>query len=389
MKIRISLEKLLLVIFFVCLFGIHVWKIPQIAGNAVLAVSGSLIYVYLFVRRDRKASVIALLTVLAGCLMLLSMLYNGNASIYELLWIPCYMGPAWLLYSRNFDSRLFETVFYLTGGFFLLCMGLGIESSDIFLYGSRNEISKMMVFHMALVYISRQKNGKKIVYLPAILNGIISLWGQGRTGVFCAVFFLAALICIDVLCGSIRKSSGLIKAFFVAAAGLAAVFTVGQKYMKQFLARMNQQGLFTSRSYIWEQYWESLKASWENVAFGNAYSSGYWLNFYQNPHNAFLNLHMEFGIVGLCAVTFGLLCYFFGKLRKKELLLLAVFMTVLLRSFFDWVAFPGSFDVLYWFFLFEVLFGSRFPGRAAEGRNREKNGLRVVNAGRNQERKQI
>ena len=46
-------------------------------------------------------------------------------------------------------------------------------------------------------------------------------------------------------------------------------------------------------------------------------------------------------------------------------------MTVLLRSFFDWVAFPGSFDVLYWFFLFEVLFGSRFPGRAAGEKSRK------------------
>ena len=92
-----------------------------------------------------------------------------------------------------------------------------------------------------------------------------------------------------------------------------------------------------------------------NLLFGVPFSDYSLLNHFQNPHNSFLMLHAEFGLLGLLIVGVVLIIWFMQKVKKKLWFECAIGIAIIMRACLDWMAFPGIADVFFWCAVIEVV----------------------------------
>lgn len=113
------------------------------------------------------------------CLILSSM-YNHNASIKEVLWIWSYMGAALALVSFKIDSRWISVMFYVLAGYFFLCIIMRRSVHYILYSTSRNGISLLMIlWHYFCMFVERVIKWKLCICLQ-LLTWLyqFGLWGE-------------------------------------------------------------------------------------------------------------------------------------------------------------------------------------------------------------------
>lgn len=392
---KVTLPNMLMLVFVVCVLLSNLIPVPGIVGSAMISLCGCVCYLYVFIKKrgDAKLWKITGFAVFLSLCMFASSLYNHNAGLKEILWVWCYMGAALLLYSFEIDERWMQLVFYLLSAYFIICIVMQRGVHYILYNTSRNGISCLLLFVMLLIYLCRDTK-KRVIYLPATLSVIISVWSLGRAGVLASVFFLIGIatygLVKDGWKNTWKRFLGIIVFMAVSMLLLVKVFPTNETLRPQdvkssqteikdgkaekvadsqtvqaqndkktettFISRFSAYGFKSVRLSIWAEYLIGTVQSIPNFLLGVDCSKGELLSYYRQPHNSYLELHAKFGLAGFATVMTMLLVVFIRLCRGREGLLLLIMATCGLRALLDWTAFPGSLDMFFWFLCFYKVF---------------------------------
>ena len=384
---KMDVPNLLVVSLVVLVLARNLLPIPGIVSNMMIAGCGCLGFLYVFLKKYKEKSmwkVVALALFLSVC-MLCSIFYNHNASLGEVLWIWCFMGTALLLCWFEIDKTWFVYLFFLLAAYFLVCIVM-CRNVNAILYGtSRNGIAALLLFLMLGVYLGQRKS-EMIWYLPVALSVVISAWSLSRAGLLVSAFFGVAVLFYDFIIrkkGSIKRLVWTVGIMAVSFFLIINVFPsndsdvyledgdmqyvneehgntgeeIGSKTDDEnnvtIMNKFQGQGLKSTRLKIWSEYFTRMMHSGKEFFLGVTYDDGEFLQKYQNPHNGYLELHSKFGLLGFVTVMVLLLVTFWRECNRKDIFGVIIFLTILMRAFFDWIVFPGYYDVLVWFFVFE------------------------------------
>lgn len=337
----------------------HIVAIPPIIANILIAFIGIVSLGYSLIKKKLNNGNVYLVAcgTLFSALLLISFLYNGNSSVDNILWIWSYMGIAILLYEFNISNKVFFLVSYCINILILFYALSGRPAAELLSLGSQNNISVYTIFFMAVAFLS-SFDRKKITlkdYILALLNLIIVAWTGSRAGILASAFLVGAIFLYDFF--RKKTKNEIIKLLLgwttLIIAAICIVVKFMWKYLAELIYKLGRYGTTSIRTVIWKEYIGGTLDSVGNFLCGsNTTNASYqWLSYYDgNTHNAFLMLHAKFGIIGLAVVLTVLLITFIKGIKGKQYMLLIVFMTVILRSFFDWTAFPGLYDVFIWYF---------------------------------------
>lgn len=122
--------------------------------------------------------------------------------------------------------------------------------------------------------------------------------------------------------------------------------------------KINRYGGTSIRTEIWREYILGVLSNAGNFIFGADTSNVmyHWLSFYSgNTHNSFLMLHAKFGIVALLMVIILLFVVLHKSIQEKNYIMMVTVIVAIARMFFDWISFPGLYDILFWYMFLYAL----------------------------------
>lgn len=324
--------------------------------NGIIAFAGLFCYLYYLIRgnkRIRKKSIVY--GSLMSSFLLISYFYNGNANIVNVLWVWSYLGVALLLYEFGVKKIYALAIFVIYIFFFsydYFVNGIAIE--DLLHSGSVNNISTLCIFAVSIYYISKYKDNviAKIDYWPIILIAALSVITATRSSLFAlAIFFVYSFFYNTYV--DKNKGRNLLILLGVVAIAAYLYLSFFDDFGGAIEAKSERYGMESVRTEIWHDYFTGMFENIGNFVFGvpgNDTHYKYLSSYSGNTHNAFLMLHAKFGICGFCIFSVMLIKAFIKSIKRRELILFGVLMLVSLRSSFDWTAFPGILDVIFWFF---------------------------------------
>ena len=345
-KQKIDTPSVLTVVFLLTFFCAKTFPLPDIAANGLIA---CLVYV---MHNEKVSSSYILIASVMTMLILVSMAYNGNASIPEVLWVWCYLGVALILTKYKISSNLLSIVVVIVAFIYGLQILLGVEATDAISSGSGNNISTYILFYVMLVYLKRHEERKKIVYWPSVVAIALSVWGNGRAGILASVVMLILLFLYDYIYVNKGRIGVLLKIIAILIIAMIAMNLYFDSYIESLSAKIDRYGYSSVRTEIWKEYLNSAFDSVWNLIFGVPISYSNTPTFARysgNPHNAFIMLHIKYGLVGFLCVCATSIFFVIKYFKKKNYLSLIVFITWFIRSMFDWTGFPGIFDVLFFY----------------------------------------
>ncbi len=332
-------------------------------GNTIKIIPGLLSFGYAFKICER--TVLRNGIVIVGILsiaMLSSMAYNHNSSMRHVLWFFSYMGVAIILYSFALSDSILRFFIGIVVFVLMLCMLISHHATDVLGHGV-NGLSAFLVFLIFIYLLTLVR--KEIVwplYWPSLLLAITSIWTANRSGILCALVLFAGTLFLSIK----LKRNLTLSLYLVIPLFLFIIFFYGSlnAFDYSVLSRkMNDGFLYSSRTMIWGEY---VKASLDNVwnfMFGPSRDNlKYELmhHYNGNVHNVFFLLHSRCGVFGLGFMLLLLIKSLFMMLRNKNWYLLLLLFFVSLRGMFDWIAFPGLFDVAFFFYAIYTLDVNRY-----------------------------
>lgn len=324
--------------------------VPLIVGNAITALIGvvSLLYVCI-TERDGKTPALLLLVVFgATSLMAVCMAVNGNASLEDLLWPVTYSGPIGILLTKEIGTRVFHFLFYFVAVFYLANALLGIDPSSITATSSRNAISGNVLLLAALLYFSQWQKLSTISLMPAIITVLLCIYGEGRTGILVSVVLLIVVLFQYLFKVKAFALFKVIAVFTLIGLALLLVNTVFSDALQVLFSRFDREGMDTVRYEIWSSYLAEVFSDPKWFIFGAPTDSSWILTYYDgNLHNAFFMLHSRFGMIGFCLVCVTLLLYALFSIKECHVFEVTLIAVLVLRSFYDWIAFTGLYDVFF------------------------------------------
>lgn len=355
-----SIANIIFFSFSLVFIVTHIVNFPSAVANILIAFMGIVCLSYSILKMGVKYGNIYVIAggLLFSALLLVSCLYNGNASVDNLLWVWSYMGIAILIYEFDISNSLFFWISFCFNGFILFYALSGQPAADFLSMGSQNNISVYTIFFMSFAFLSLP-NREKVTfkeYILAALNLIVIAWTGSRAGILAAGFFVGSLCLYNFFRKKTKKE--IVKMLFGGIAlSISAIYLVIKfmwNYLAELIYKLGRYGTSSIRTVIWEEY---IGGAFDNI--GNFLCgpkttdiSYQWLSYYDgNTHNAYLMLHAKFGLIGLSVIFIVLWFTFIKGIKRKQYMLLIVYLTVMIRSLFDWTAFPGLYDVFVWYFV--------------------------------------
>lgn len=362
-KIENRIQIFFLVVFSVVAVGVQLSSITDDQMNMYKALAGLVCLMsYMLFSRNRNIFKKSIgYGIVASVLMLISIFYNGNAREINLLWVWSYLGVALILYQYCIPKNIALFLFYVCSlSFCVVALKGDLQSNEVLEHGSANHVSILCIYCMFLYYISfRNKRNELLPYIPIVIVAFLSLWTANRSGIIsCAIFFVAILFFNNKIS---QKSHSRFRNYVVIAVVAVLLVYFFLNYYAQFdvamESKMDRQGMQSARSFIWADYTRGVFDSIGNMFFGVPGDSDAYpfLKFYSgNPHNSFLVVHSKFGLVGFLVILYVLVKTVWISVKRKDWVILSLLLLVVTRSFFDWTAFPGLYDVMFWYFIFYV-----------------------------------
>ena len=120
------------------------------------------------------------------------------------------------------------------------------------------------------------------------------------------------------------------------------------------ISKLDRYGVESERTIIWSEYYKGVSNSVFNFLFGVNGSDPQFTHLSDhegNTHNAFLMLHAKFGLFGFLLISIYLAKSFVKAYKTRQYVFMALLAVVGIRSIFDWTAFPGLLDVIFYFFI--------------------------------------
>lgn len=350
---KINIPEMLVLFFLITFFCAKTFFSLDLLINGMIAFAGIVCFVYAALKRK---VLLWQWFVAFGLSMLIfvSAIYNGNASILEILWVWCYFGVAIMLKNFKIDSKKISYLLIAITLIYGTSILLGIEATDAIGTGSGNNISTYILFYAFLIYIKRYEEGKKVVYWPSIIAIALSIWGNGRAGLLSSLILFGLVFLYDYKFVS-KEKNALLRKTCILAIGLLFVASLFLKsYIETFFIKLVKYGYSSVRSEIFLEYIVNSLKSIGNFMFGVPMISAttpLLTKYSANPHNAFLMLHAEFGIIGFSYVILMLSRFIIKNFKEKKYMYFIIFIVWFVRSMFDWTGFPGVFDILFFYFV--------------------------------------
>lgn len=294
-----------------------------------------------------------------SCLVIL---LGENFPIGAPLFLMSSIGYAAALNASTVSSHTFRLQFYGYALIFFAYMILGIEASQIFAT-SRNFISIFLLLVAGFYYLGC--NGEKRA--PALDVGMLglffALWANGRSGII--AFGLMVFLTIAFYP---KNWVRIILYVLIMVIGFRLLVPNFDLYNFEIFSlaveRYDRLGLEDVRSEINLDYLIAVSEGVKEIMLGaNLESIPLIVSLNGNPHNSYINLHVNYGIFGVLAL--GLLLVF-SLLRissRKSWLLLILLGGVLFRSLFDVAAFYGPLDVIIYSIFFVSLKYNKYKGK--------------------------
>lgn len=348
------------ILFAIAYMGGHILKIQPLVANFMIALVGIYAFAYSILKKKTKGknSYLILIGMLYSVFMMLSYFYNGNADLMELLWIWAYMGIAILTYEFEVPKKVYWCIAYFI--IILICIFIvGGKTADSLLFmGSQNNISAYVIFFVLMGYLSIMEEKKAINYFPAFLTFAICLWTGSRAGIVSSFLLLVGTFFYNFFAIKGQKAKSLVKWCVLIGFAVWAVNHFFGKYLLELTAKFERYGGGSIRTEIWREYLHGMGNNIGNFFLGVNTSNGryYWLNFYSgNPHNSFFMLHAKFGLLAVVLLIVLVFLVMRKSIKKKNFIMIIILLSASARMFFDWIAFPGLYDVLFWYFALYIL----------------------------------
>lgn len=372
MKKRFS--ALLISIYALVQSFILVIDLNDTTVNTIRVIPGLMCLLFVFLwgtwKTNRKGILIAIVMSLA---MFFSMVYNGNSHPQHFLWIWSFIGVALILYEYGVSARLGLILFYVCSLFFVYAAVTNTGSVKEILYGvSENNISTICILVLFIHLLANlKKEKKKMPYIPALVIMFLSLWTATRSGLLTMGVYLVWAVLYNNL-GKGHKASQIVLLVALAVVISLTFDSIYQTFGVGMQEKVDRYGTESIRTIIWRDYLNASFRDGMNFLFGpmgDDSHNGMFYYYAGNAHNAFLILHSKFGLLGFGFVVIYLIKAISKAIRLKEYYLLSLLMVAIVRSMFDWTAFPGNFDVIFYFFIIYAMDkGKRFEAPIMENR---------------------
>lgn len=240
-------------------------------------------------------------------------------------------------------------------GYIVLIVGIMLYASTVpqrfirqtlFSNVSSNVVSAQTMWLLALMYVgyarSRIRMPIALYILPAVMTFALCVYVGGRSG---AIFSGLALVGAVL---SLRSAGYSIWKILLSASLLSFMLLIGYRALKgdgQFaiISNFSLGGLESSaRAGVINEYIDSLD-SIANLLFGTDLSSLRTVQAVEQPHNSYILLHSNLGIVGFCVIVVLIVRYLIIIARHNIGLMLIV-LSFYLRIATDSVCFFSTLD---------------------------------------------
>ncbi|MGQ7518256.1 O-antigen ligase family protein [Streptococcus suis] len=373
-RLRINNAAMIYTLFAIAFMGGHILKIQSLVANFGIALVGLCAFSYSVLKKGIRGinAYLILIGALYSVFMILSLFYNGNADYLDLLWIWAYMGIAILTYEFEISKRTYWNVAYFIIALICIYIVRGGAADNLLSMGSQNNISTYVIFFVIMGYLSIMKEKRAIKYYSSFLTLAICLWTGSRAGIISASLLLVGTFLYNFLAIKGQKIKSLAKWCVLICFAVWAVTHFLGKYLLGLIAKLDRYGTSSIRTEIWREYIQGIEENIGNFFLGANTSNGTyrWLSFYNgNTHNSFLMLHAKFGLLALGLLIFLIFLVVHKAIKEKNYIMIIILLAASARMFYDWIAFPGLYDVLFWYMYLYILSRQDYEDRRLEQLN--------------------
>lgn len=314
--------------------------------------SGILLLLYSGLRRPVNPIIISTVF-LFSILGLLTSAIDINDTIQSLPQFISNLGYAWALAHARLSIRVIEGALLALIAFFFAHIFSDTNPENVFTI-SRNYISAITILFIAFYIFACNQSERMPSITILILSMVILLWAIGRAGILSGVIILLGIFIMSkkhlfTAIFLVALTSGATLHFRPDVAENLSQITVG-------LERFEQLSTQSQRQIINDEYIESVSVHPSDLLFGAPLNT---INAIQqvdgNPHNAFISLHVMFGISGVIIFGTIFLLSIWNLTKNREHLLTLMLLVGAFRSLFDSTAFHGPMDVVMFYCLFKGL----------------------------------
>ncbi len=350
--------ELLVVLFSVVYALVKASNAEDGRYNIYIASFGLLCFAFYLIMGNRRILVQSIIVgVAASLFMIISILYNDNAKIEYLLWIWCYMGVALVFNEYRLSNLSAFFICYFIEILFLSKALMWGSSSDysgaeMFIEGN-NSISVLCLYASSIFYITKYLNNHKasLSYIPVLLMIFLSTLYANRGGILAGGILFLFIFYFNMKISSSKFKNYLI--FLIIAIAVYYVFKIGyDTFGAGMQYKLEHIGGESSRTEVWGEYIGACFDNFLNLFLGVPCFDGAYpviKNVSGNIHNSFLILHSKFGLIPfIWMMVVQVKCIRYLK-KIKCVALAYCLISIYARSFFDWAAFPGIFDVFFWY----------------------------------------
>ena len=218
---------------------------------------------------------------------------------------------------------------------------------------SYNFISVLALLYFGLYCLTRIKNNKPLSLKDGLLFLVVCCMAYGRGGIISAVCFLSLLLLVKFCKSRMGANKKVLIGFLVL---FSIIF-----FHSLLLDRLSDYEVFgkfrkmgmesNGRADIWLHFISNSFSSIKDFILGanpsKIFNDG-------NLHNSYLQMYANFGFVFFLSnvfITIFILIYYSRK-RSRNIWLLILFVTFIVRALLDRVCFRGHCEILYFYFIF-------------------------------------
>ncbi|MDE6873033.1 MAG: hypothetical protein K2P87_01040 [Lachnospiraceae bacterium] len=283
---------------------------------------------------------LVLLFVLSG---VLNILFVGNTSVFDIVFLVFFAGIYQLLVDDELDERFILAAIYLDCllvAFTIIKTGLG---KPIFGELSNNFVSVLLFLPTIVYYIRQEYYHKKISILPALAVTLTCFLAMGRAGIITSAVLLFFIVLYATFSDKNWDNARRLALFRVGVICTAFVLLgVFLLFLDKLLAitvfaRFSRYGMYgTGRMGIWEEYISTMAKDVKSILLGVEYSQlPLMVRYRNNLHNSFLNMHADYGILVLFYIIYMFASNCFRCIRAGKWIYLSVMTVLFVRACTD------------------------------------------------------
>lgn len=314
--------------------------------------TGMVFFAFLFGKKQRNIFKLITFFSVLYLVGLIAAFFNKNYQLQDFLIPFQYLGVAACLLVFKLKHKYIKFTFNLIIIFFIINIIIGIKPEMLFNI-SRNYVSVVLLTFVLLYYISCYENEITISIIPALLVFAICMWAVGRSGIIASAVLLLGINFLTCFYPVFDKKKLFTQTILIILLSSILVFFTYDFIFSDAILRFDKQGLESGgRDLIWGEYLYYATLKLNNLFFGVPVQESFILSqMGGNPHNAFIQLHLRYGVIGMLLILLFVVKTFFNFWKKDRYYFL-FFIVIILRISTDSGAFNGPFDPFIYYFLF-------------------------------------